>query len=102
MRAAARWLVLLLSISGLAARAASRAADYAQNIADLIAPEKLTTLRSRGANPRIQKAVAQLEAARIGGLKVEKAAADAVAGWGDGHGGFLFQASAARLRHFRA
>jgi len=54
-------------------------ADHARNIADLIAPAKLATLGSWGANPRIQKAVTQLEAARTSGLKVEKVAAEAVA-----------------------
>jgi hypothetical protein len=73
----AGWLSILLLHWCLAAIAG--AADYSRNIAALIAPEKLATLRSRGANPRIQKAVAQLEAARASGLKVEKVAADAVA-----------------------
>jgi len=56
--------------------------DYARHIADLVAPAKLATLGSRGANPRFQKAVAQLEAARTAGLTVEKVAAEAVAAAG--------------------
>ncbi len=77
MKFLARWLLAVLLFCCLGAAAGP--ANYARNIAALITPEKLATLGPRGANPRIQKAVAQLEAARLGGLKVEKVAADAVA-----------------------
>lgn len=52
--------------------------DYAERVADLIAPSKLATLGPRGANPRIQKIVAQLEAARKEGQKIEQVASKAV------------------------
>ena len=55
------------------------ATDYAARIADLMAPGKLATLGKRGANPRIQKAVAQLELARRDGQSVSNVAAKAVA-----------------------
>src|SRR6266436_8999053 len=72
-----RWISLcLLSCGCLAAAAAST--DYAHHIADLISPAKLATLGSRKANPRVQKAVAQLEAAKRDGLKVEMVASNAV------------------------
>ena len=73
----AGWLSISFLCWCLAATAG--AADFSRNISSLIAPEKLATLGPRGANPRIQKAVAQLEAARASGLKVEKVAAEAVA-----------------------
>lgn len=73
-----RYLPLLLSLL-VCCGTAFAATDYADRIADLIKPEKLATLGPRGANPRVQKAVAQLEAARQDGQKVEKVAAKAVA-----------------------
>ena len=73
-----RWLYAALLVCCMAATG-SHAADFSKSIAALIAPEKLATLGPRGANSRVQKAVAQLEAARAAGLKVEKVAADAVA-----------------------
>lgn len=41
--------------------------SHARDLANLIDPAKLATLGPRGANPRIQKAVAILEDARRGG-----------------------------------
>lgn len=71
------FLVLVLAVVCSASVFAGQA-DYADRIADLIKPEKLATLGPRGANPRIQKCVAQLEAARQDGQKVEKVATKAV------------------------
>jgi len=56
-----------------------RAEDYAGNIASLIGPSKLATLRERGANPRIQKCVYWLEEAGKAGLKPKRVAHEAVA-----------------------
>jgi len=52
-------------------------------VAPLIDPAKLATLKDRGANPRIQKAVAILWAAKQAGTDPAKVAADAVTriGW---------------------
>lgn len=66
----------VLVFSSLASLAAE--SGYAERIAVLIAPEKLETLGARGANPRVQKAIAQLEAARSMGEAVMTVAAAAV------------------------
>jgi len=50
----------------------------AKALSALIDPAKLATLKERGANPRIQKAVAILESSRRDGNKVTKVAAEAV------------------------
>lgn len=50
-----------------------------QRVAALMDPVKLATLAPRGANPRVQKYVAQLEEARLAGLDPAQVAADAVA-----------------------
>lgn len=52
---------------------------YTSKLTPLIAPAKLATLRERGANPRIQKAVAILEDARVDGFAVTLVASNAVA-----------------------
>ncbi len=65
---------LLLASAALAADRGSSAA----NIASLIDPAKLATLRERGANPRVQKYVALLEDARAAGEKPDVVAAAAV------------------------
>ncbi len=59
------------------------AKDYARLIEPLIDPAKLATLGDRGANSRVQKAVAILWAAKQDGQEPGKVAADAVAliGW---------------------
>jgi hypothetical protein len=51
----------------------------AQRVASLIDPAKLATLAERGANPRVQKYVAQLEEARLAGHDPAQVAAHAVA-----------------------
>jgi len=50
-----------------------------QRIAGLIDPAKLATLAVRGANPRVQKYVAQLEEARLAGFDPTQVTAQAVA-----------------------
>ena len=63
------WLLLAaLALTGTLLRAQSRGAlNPAQRIAALIDPVKLATLAVRGANPRVQKYVAQLQEARLAG-----------------------------------
>jgi hypothetical protein len=51
----------------------------AERVASLIDPAKLATLAARGANPRVQKYVAQLEDARLAGQDAAQVAVDAVA-----------------------
>lgn len=51
----------------------------AQRVASLIDPAKLVTLAERGANPRVQKYVAQLHEARLAGQDPAQVAVDAVA-----------------------
>ena len=60
-----RFLTITLVLFSVAVHAAERATveHYATNLASLINPAKLTTLGTRGANPRIQKAFAILAAA---------------------------------------
>jgi len=70
--------VLLALLLPLAA-AASSVETYSANLSSLIDPEKLATLGKRGANPRIQKAVAILEDARRDGCDVSTVASNAVA-----------------------
>lgn len=65
-------VLLLFAIS-------TSAADFAANIAALINPAKLATLRSRGANPRVQKCVYWLEQSRIEGQNPNQVASEAVA-----------------------
>ena len=74
-----RVVFMILFCSLLAAQAASARADHAQKIASLIDPAKLATLRERGANPRVQKAVYWLETARKEGEKPAKVLDRAVA-----------------------
>lgn len=50
----------------------------AQRVAALIDPAKLATLAERGANPRVQRYVAQLEEARLSGWDPTKVVAEAV------------------------
>jgi hypothetical protein len=68
-----------ISVALLLLALSVRAEDYAANIASLIDPAKLATLRERGANPRIQKCVYWLEEAGKNGLKPKTAAHEAVA-----------------------
>jgi hypothetical protein len=69
---------LLLLAVGLSVSAANTA-SFAQRIAPLIDPAKLATLGERGANPRVQKYVAQLAGARQVGIVVSNAVSHAVA-----------------------
>jgi hypothetical protein len=50
-----------------------------QRVAALIDPAKLATLSPRGANPRVQKYVAQLEEARLAGQNPAQVAVEGVA-----------------------
>jgi len=68
----------LISVALLFLALSVRAQDYAANIASLIDPSKLSTLRERGANPRVQKCVYWLEEARKAGLKPKNVAHEAV------------------------
>ena len=74
-----RLLPVLLCWLLLAAQVAVAQTDYAKNIASLIDPAKLATLRERGANPRIQKCVYWLATARQEGEKPAKVLDRAVA-----------------------
>jgi hypothetical protein len=55
-----------------------RVEAYAAKVAPLVDPAKLATLRERGANPRVQKYVAQLAEAKQAGVSPEKGAARAL------------------------
>jgi hypothetical protein len=70
----------------------------ATQIASLIDPEKLATLRERGANPRIQKITAILIVAKAAGKNPEQIANQAVAkiGWGGTPAGDLTTAAILR------
>ena len=68
-------MCFLLLLLGLALHAE----DYAARITPLIDPAKLATLGRRGANPRIQKCVYWLNAARKAGKSPDKVAEEAVA-----------------------
>lgn len=69
--------VLALSLFLLALTV--RAEDYAAKIAPLIDPTKLATLAERGANPRVQKYVAQLAEAQKKGIQAGNVVTQAVA-----------------------
>jgi hypothetical protein len=69
--------LLIGAFDGFAQRPA--ALPPAQRVAALIDPGKLATLAERGANPRVQKYVAQLAEARFLGHDPLKVATDAVA-----------------------
>jgi len=74
-------LLRLLLVSCLLAAFAQAAPPQTppQRIAGLIDPAKLATLAVRGANPRVQKYVAQLAEARLAGFDPAQVAAQAVA-----------------------
>jgi hypothetical protein len=72
-------LLFCLSWSASYGAAAPKPLTHAQKIAALIDPAKLSTLAPRGANPRVQKYVAQLFEAQQSGLDPVKCAAEAVA-----------------------
>lgn len=74
-----RWLTPLLVACLLSASyAAERMESYTENIAALISPEKLATLRSRASSPRIKKAVALMEDSKRAGFDVATVASNAV------------------------
>lgn len=75
MRFFAALFALVLPLVSLSA---DRSEFYSQNVASLIDPAKLATLGKRGANPRVQKAVALLENARLDGCQVATVASNAV------------------------
>jgi hypothetical protein len=52
-----RFLITLALLASLVCASAGPVEDYAAKLAPLIDPAKLATLRARGANPRVQKAV---------------------------------------------
>ena len=60
------------------AASAADTASFAQRIAPLIDPAKLATLGERGANPRVQKYVAQLAEAHRAGSEVSNVVSRAV------------------------
>lgn len=70
-------VILILAFVWLAKAGTNE--DFARTIAPLVDPAKLATLKERGANPRVQKYVAQLGEAKIAGHDVERIAERAVA-----------------------
>ena len=68
---------LILTLIALATQAAD-VETFARRIAPLIDPVKLSTLKARGANPRVQKYVAALAEAQAAGLQTSEVAARAV------------------------
>lgn len=70
---------LILALFCVLAVSAADVESYAKRVATLIDPAKLATLGERGANPRVQKYVAQLAEARAAGLTPSKVVARAVA-----------------------
>jgi hypothetical protein len=74
-----RFFVLLAALGCCLSLLAAAPFDHAERIASLIDPAKLATLRQRGANPRVQKAVYWLEVARKEGQAPEKVLDRAVA-----------------------
>ena len=78
MRLPHRLGFLVLIFAALIPAPAQDLAAYSKNVAALIDPAKLATLAKRGANPRIQKVVAQLEDARRSGFAVSLVTSNAV------------------------
>lgn len=74
-----KWLALILAAFLPLLASAAPAEHYTTNLANLIDPAKLATLGKRGANPRVQKAVALLETGRLDGYPVATIASNAVA-----------------------
>jgi hypothetical protein len=72
--------------------------DEATQVASLIDPKKLATLRERGANSRVQKITAILATAKACGKKPEEIAWEAVRqiGWGNTQAGDLTAAAIVR------
>jgi hypothetical protein len=79
MSALAKLSVLFASLLIASLALSKEPLTHAQKIAALIDPVKLSTLAPRGANPRVQKYVAQLFEAQRAGLDPAKCATEAVA-----------------------
>jgi hypothetical protein len=79
MSALAKLSVLFASLLIASLALSKEPLTHAQKIAALIDPAKLSTLAPRGANPRVQKYVAQLFEAQQGGLDPLKCATEAAA-----------------------
>jgi hypothetical protein len=79
MSALAKLSVLFASLLIASLALSKEPLTHAQKIAALIDPVKLSTLAPRGANPRVQKYVAQLFEAQQSGLDPVKCAAEAAA-----------------------
>jgi hypothetical protein len=79
MTALAKLSVLFASLLIASLALSKEPLTHAQKIAVLIDPAKLSTLAPRGANPRVQKYVAQLFEAQQAGLDPLKCAAEAAA-----------------------
>ena len=71
--------VLCVTMPLVVVAAAATTASFAQRIAPLIEPAKLAKLGARGANPRVQKYVAQLAEAQQQPVPVNTVVAQAVA-----------------------
>jgi hypothetical protein len=78
MSALAKLSVLFASLLIASLALSKDPLTHAQKIAALIDPAKLSTLAPRGANPRVQKYVAQLFEAQQAGLDPVKCAGEAV------------------------
>jgi hypothetical protein len=79
MSALAKLSVLFASLLIASLALSKEPLTHAQKIAALIDPAKLSTLAPRGANPRVQKYVAQLFEAQQAGLDPAKCASEAAA-----------------------
>ena len=73
-----KFLALILTALLPLSAVASKLDDHAAKLVPLIDPAKLATLGTRAANPRLQKSVARLEAARLDGCNVLAVAGKAV------------------------
>jgi hypothetical protein len=79
MSALAKLFVFFVSLLIASLALSKEPLTHAQKIAALIDPAKLSTLAPRGANPRVQKYVAQLFEAQQAGLDPVKCATEAAA-----------------------
>jgi len=75
---ASRWVASFFLPTALLSRSDGNPEHYAERAAPLIDPAKLATLGERGANPRVQKYVAQLAEARRAGIAVSNVVSQAV------------------------
>lgn len=74
-----RLAVFFSVLVAFSASAASKADTFTGKLVPLIHPAKLATLKTRGANPRIQKAVAIIEEANLAGCSIAVVVSNAVA-----------------------